>query len=375
MPKADVRHHLAELARLGAERGLRSSVWDGALEELTRILEDTAFDDSPHPARSASLLESVGAAFACQAMQELAAMVARFARANSPVTVLGETGTGKELIAKALHLGSPRRDRPFVAVNCAAISEHLVESTLFGHRRGAFTGAERDQKGKFELADRGTLFLDEIAELRPSAQASILRALQNGEIAPLGGQAAKRVDVRLIVATHRNLPREIREGRFREDLYYRVNGMQLLAPPLRERGADDIVMMAARFMSEFSKKNGTPELPLTHQAKKFLIEHPWPGNVRELRNYVERVVLLQAWTRPAEQPDVCRRSDAEGPVPTTWREYQDQLATFRLDMLERLLARHDGNAAAAASNLGITRTGFLGHLKRARAEAPKGAGE
>jgi two-component system, NtrC family, response regulator HydG len=213
--------------------------------------------------------------------------------APTPATVLirGETGTGKELVAKAIHYESPRKGRPIISVNCAAIPDTLIESELFGHEKGAFTGAASTREGLIAAADGGTLFLDEIGELPLEAQARLLRVLQEGEVRPIGSVESRQVDVRLIAATHRNLCKLAQEGRFREDLYYRINVVQLCLPPLRERGRD-IIAMAEYLLDSYCAKLNKPHLNLSPEAIQAITTYHWPGNVREMENAIQRAVIL-----------------------------------------------------------------------------------
>jgi two-component system response regulator AtoC len=229
-------------------------------------------------------------------MQQLRATIERVATTRSTVLILGESGTGKELVARAIHDASPRRGRRFVAINCAAIPGALLESELFGHRRGAFTDAVRDKPGLFEDADGGTLFLDEIGELPLALQAKLLRALQDSEIRRVGDTASIKVDVRLIAATLRDLADDVREGRFREDLYYRLNVLAVPVPPLRDR-PEDIPQLARFFAQRHAQRHQLGEIELSDMAIEALVRQPWPGNVRELENVIERAVVL------ADAPD------------------------------------------------------------------------
>ena len=224
-------------------------------------------------------------------IRSLFAQLEKVAPTNGRVLISGESGTGKELIARAIHRLSPRADKPFVKVNCAAIPAELIESELFGYERGAFTGAQSRKKGMFELAHGGTLFLDEIGDMSASAQAKVLRALQSGEISRVGGEKSIAVDVRVLAATNKDLELEVRDGRFREDLYFRLNVVPIVSPPLRERKSD-ILLLAQGFLQEFSQENGLREKPIDDEVLEALAERPWPGNVRELRNVVERMAIL-----------------------------------------------------------------------------------
>jgi two-component system, NtrC family, nitrogen regulation response regulator NtrX len=229
--------------------------------------------------------------WASEAMRRVMAQVDRVAAGESRVCILGETGTGKELIARAVHEKSPRRSGPFVTLNCAAVPQELIESELFGHEKGAFTGAASRHAGKFEQADRGTLFLDEIGDMPAVMQAKLLRVLEEGEIERVGGDRPMRVDVRVVVATHRNLEEQVRAGAFRQDLYHRIFVFPILLPPLRERPGD-LPVLVEHFARHVSEQNGWKLKQFTPEAVKALEGYAWPGNVRELRNSVERLLLL-----------------------------------------------------------------------------------
>ncbi len=224
-------------------------------------------------------------------MKEVFRTIEKVARSNATVLVLGETGVGKELVAEALHRNSSRSDRPFVKMNCAALHESLLESELFGHERGAFTGADRQRTGRFELANEGTLFLDEIGNMTASTQAKVLRVLQEREFERLGGSRTVKVDVRLVAATNKNLEEAIHRGEFREDLYYRLNVVNISVPPLRER-KEDIVPLASHFIERYAKELKKDVRGLEPAAVRALKRHTWPGNIRELENTIERAVLM-----------------------------------------------------------------------------------
>jgi Nif-specific regulatory protein len=297
---------------------------------------------------------------------------------DTRVTVLveGETGTGKELFASAIHYRSQRRDKLFVAQNCAAFPENLLESELFGHKRGAFTGATEEKKGLFEIADGGTLFLDEVGEMPLSLQAKLLRVLQEGEIRAIGATAPRRVNVRIVAATNRNLEKEVAEGRFREDLYYRLKVFPLRVPALRER-REDVPLLAAHFLERYTREFGREIAGFTQPALERLQAYDWPGNVRELENEVQRAViqadgeqfitpeLLSARVRTsdAKAPDQTPElgpDDAEDDASGTLREMMDH---FEKRILARTLAAHGNNKTSAAKALGITREGLHKKLK------------
>ncbi len=274
-------------------------------------------------------------------------VLARAARTAAPVLITGESGTGKELVAQAVHGYSSRRPRPLVAVNCGALSETLLESELFGHVRGAFTGAERTRRGLVAEADGGTLFLDEIGEISPRLQVQLLRVLQSGEIRPVGSDTTQRVDVRVIAATHRQLERLVADGRFRQDLYYRLKVIEVRVPPLRER-PDDIPMLVERFL-----RRGERTLTIDEDALTLLRSWPWPGNVRELENVVAQAVALSPGPTitVADLPRELRGEQASASAPGgIWT-----LAEVERDYTRRILDRCGGNKSQAARLLGVDR--------------------
>ncbi len=231
------------------------------------------------------------------AMQEIYAKIEQVADSRTTVLITGESGTGKELVAKALHYNSSRRERPFVALNCAALPETLIESELFGHEKGSFTDATARRVGQFELANSGTLFLDEIGDLSPMTQAKLLRVLQEREFTRIGGVQPIKVDVRIVAATNKNLDELVRKGQFREDLYYRINVIALYLPPLRERG-EDIPLLAKHFLSKRLEEEKRPHIEFSREALELLTRYPWPGNVREMENVIEQAFL---WSQNASQ--------------------------------------------------------------------------
>jgi two-component system response regulator HydG len=282
------------------------------------------------------------------------------------VLITGESGTGKELIASAIHLNSPRREKPFIQLNCAAITETLLESELFGHERGAFTGADRRKEGRFRLANRGSMFLDEISEMSVAMQAKLLRVLQEKEIQRVGGEQVLQVDVRVMAATNRDLKEEIEGGRFREDLYYRLNVVTLAVPALRER-REDIPLLAQHFLDSFAEKNRKQIKGFTPQAMDRLVRYHWPGNVRELMNAVERGVILCRGDYVSEMDFPLSVSDVPGPEQEPVRE--ELLADLPLEEVEKVtilktLESAGGNKSETARRLGITRRTLHKKLKK-----------
>ncbi|MCC7382692.1 MAG: sigma-54-dependent Fis family transcriptional regulator [Deltaproteobacteria bacterium] len=297
------------------------------------------------------------------AMQSVLKRAARFAASHAPVAVLGETGTGKEVIARVLHANSPRAQQPFVAVNVAALPAELLESELFGHGKGAFTGAAAARRGLFEAADHGTLFLDEIGEMPLPLQAKLLRALQDGELRRVGESVSFAVDVRVVCATHRDLALRVREGAFREDLFYRLNVLTLEMPPLRAR-QDDILPLAAHFLLE----ERTPARGFTATAQKRLLDYAWPGNVRELQNAVKHGAALATGAEVGDDdlPDALNRGSAlrprrAGAHPPPGLQ---TLAQVEREHILRVLDACQGSQAEAARVLGVARNTLWRKLRR-----------
>ena len=304
-----------------------------------------------------------------KAMRALFNMIAMVAPTEATVLVTGESGTGKELVAKAIHAGSPRAAGPLVAVNCAALSETLLESELFGHEKGAFTGAERRREGRFLAANKGSIFLDEIGEIAQPIQAKLLRVIQEREIQRVGGDKPVGVDVRILAATNRDLKKEVEAGRFREDLYYRLNVVTVTVPPLRER-AEDIPLLAQFFLSRFAEKNRKRIKGFTPSAMDHLIHCPWPGNVRELENAVERAVILSVGEYVSERElPLCDPVGGGSASPAAATDAAAGLAGRPLEDVERevilaTLDSCDGNKSEAARVLGITRATLHKKLKK-----------
>lgn len=289
------------------------------------------------------------------AIKALVSEVLKVATTNATVLIQGESGTGKELIASTIHRNSSRSDQSFVKVNCSAIPENLVESELFGHERGAFSGAVMAKKGLFELANRGTIFLDEIADLSQAAQAKILRVLQSGEVQKIGSERINKVDVRVISATHKNLKQCVSDGLFREDLYYRLNVVPIRIPSLRER-RDDIPMLVHFLMRSLCEKNNLKEKPVDDDVLSEFKQYSWPGNVRELQNVLERMLIM---SRDRITLDVVP-DDILVPVTTSVTPAGRTLRSFRnnaeREFIVDTLRRHNGNVTKAALELGVGRT-------------------
>ena len=300
------------------------------------------------------------------AMARLMETVAQVAVSEATVMITGESGTGKELIAAAIHANSPRKKGPLVKVNCAAITETLLESELFGHEKGAFTGADRRKEGRFVQADGGSLFLDEVGEMPIAMQVKLLRVLQERELTRVGGDQVIAVDVRLIVATNRDLADMVSAGTFREDLYYRLNVVELKTPPLRQR-REDIPLLAVHFLERFAEKNHKAVDRFTPRAMDQLIRHPWPGNVRELMNAIERAVVLSRGDCLDENNFTALTRISEGAEPDA--PMGEFPADLPLEQVEReaiagTLASAGGNKSEAARRLGITRKTLREKIKK-----------
>ncbi|MHB8771245.1 MAG: sigma-54-dependent transcriptional regulator [Syntrophales bacterium] len=341
------------------------------VEEL-KILIDKAMDHYHLRTENLVLKERLGDRFdfsriiaASPKMKNLLETLAMVAPSDATVLIMGESGTGKEVIANAIHHNSPRAGEPFIKVSCAALPETLLESELFGHEKGAFTGAVARREGRFQLAHRGTIFLDEVGEMSPALQTKLLRVLQEKEFEPLGSTRTVKVDIRVITATNRDLEKEVKEGRFREDLYYRLNVVPLVLPPLRER-REDIPLLADHFLALFREKNRKPIKAISGKSLDLLVRYDWPGNVRELENVIERAVILSRdeILVPADLPPQLRMlAEQEG---------DDALAIppgMSLDEMERALIvktldETAGNRTRAAEILGINRRTLQNKLKQ-----------
>lgn len=292
-----------------------------------------------------------------ETMKKLMAQIERVAASETRVCILGETGTGKELVARTLHERSPRASGPFVTLNCAAVPAELIESELFGHEKGSFTGAAGRHVGKFEQAERGTIFLDEIGDMPLPMQAKLLRVLEEGEVERIGADKPTKVDVRVVVATHRNLEGLVREGKFRQDLFHRIYVFPILLPPLRER-KEDVPTLVEHFSEQVCAQNGWKPLPFTSEAIQELKSHSWPGNVRELRNVVERLILLE--TGPEVAADTVKMALPPGHVAQASLTGSGTLAErtlgFEREVVLAELKRHQFHVTNTAKVLGLERS-------------------
>ncbi len=345
----------------------------GVLNEAVRLTRlrraGTATADAPRGGsasagtggRDASNADSLGIVGECPAIDRLREQIRRVAPSNGRVLITGENGAGKELAALAVHALSKRADGPFVKLNCAAIPKDLLESELFGYEKGAFTGAVATKKGRLELADNGTLFLDEIGDLALEAQAKLLRALETGEIERVGGTRTSKVDVRLVAATNKDLSAAVKSGDFREDLYFRLNVLPVVVPPLRERKAD-IARLAAYFLGVFCASETRAPLALSDDARELLEEYHWPGNVREMKNLMERAVVLV-------NGDQVTAADLNPWLESPPEEGDDaglkgKVARSEIDSIRRALDSADWNVTQAAAGLGIDRTNLHRKMRK-----------
>jgi two-component system nitrogen regulation response regulator NtrX len=296
-------------------------------------------------------------------MKALRQLIALTAPTNSRVLIYGESGTGKELVARALHAQSPRSSRAFVEVNCAAIPEELIESELFGHSKGSFTGATENKVGKFQKADGGTLFLDEVGDMSMKTQAKVLRVLEEQRFEPVGSNEPVRVDVRVIAATNKRLEEEIGRGTFREDLFYRLNVIPVSVPPLRER-TEDIPILAAHFLEEYSAAYGRRPKELSPAAASVLLRYPWPGNVRELKNVIERLVIMcpQESIEPHHLPPELFRGAPKEPQSVA-ATLQEARSAYERDFILRKLEENQWNMTRTAAALGLERSHLYRKMK------------
>ncbi|AKG69954.1 sigma-54-dependent Fis family transcriptional regulator [Serratia fonticola] len=331
---------------------------------LARALEHTSLKSENQDLKQRLRFDQQNFIGRSEPMRKLLEMIAMIAPSDATVLISGESGTGKELIARAVHANSLRKERPLVSINCAALSESLLESELFGHEKGAFTGADKRREGRFMEADQGTLFLDEIGEVSPLMQAKLLRAIQEREIQRVGSNQTLSVDVRLIAATNRDLLADVEAGRFRQDLYYRLNVVTVDSPPLRAR-REDIPLLAMHFLAKFAERNRKPVKGFTPLAMDMLLKYSWPGNVRELENSVERGVILLSGDFISEKELPLSISQCVDVQP----DRQCGQAIQPLEQVEKqailaALEQTAGNKTEAAKQLGITRKTLLAKLQK-----------
>jgi DNA-binding NtrC family response regulator len=313
---------------------------------------------------------------AAPAMRRVFEMADRAAKTDATILILGESGTGKDLLAQEIHARSPRAAKPFVAVNCAALPEHLIESELFGYEKGAFTGAAQQRKGKFELASGGTLFLDEVGDMNPVTQAKVLRAIENRTIERLGGSHAIEIDVRLLSATHRHLSTEIAAGRFREDLYYRLRVVTLELAPLRDH-KQDLPQLVEVFVSQLGARHGRKPR-MSREAMAEIVSYDWPGNVRELRNAIERSIVLADRDEilPADLPEEIRASGvgaAARDASATFLgepDFREAKRQFEIEYLTRWLKAYQWNVSKTADEMGLHRQSLQEKLRELRIKRP-----
>lgn len=312
------------------------------------------------------------------AMQNLYKLLDKIQNSTSTVLIQGENGTGKELIAKAIHYNSPRKNKTFIVQNCSAFNDNLLESELFGHIKGSFTGAVKDKKGLFELADGGTFFLDEIGDMTLSMQVKILRVLQEGTFIPVGGTEPRKVNVRIIAATNKNLKEMISKGEFREDLYYRINVINIVVPPLRER-KEDIPILIDHFLTKSSQESNTKKKKVSSKLLAKLMEHAWPGNVRELENEVERLVVLAGDEESIDVDILSERiskkdekHDAAGNKGYTGK-LKDAIEALEKDLISQGLKRTSWNKSKLAKELGISRASLISKVEKYKLDKRKTA--
>ena len=349
-----------EVLRAKVEKGLEYAASQREVARLRELNRSLTEDATPRFDLDAMVGES-------QAMRQIAAAVRKVAATDTTVLVLGESGTGKELIARALHDLSPRRSGPFVTVNCAALAEGLLESELFGHEKGAFTGAIRRKLGRFELADGGTIFLDEIGEISPAVQTKLLRVLQEREVQRVGGDETVRVDVRVVSATNRDLAQMVREGRFREDLYYRLHIVPITLPPLRER-PEDIGLLADHFVRKHAPRINRKVRGTTQEARKQLLRYRWPGNVRELENAIEQALVFcegeEIGVADLPQTLGAPRNDAVLSLPGGELSLTEVLEDLERQLIARAYEKAKGVKTETARLLGIKTSALYYKLEK-----------
>jgi len=337
---------------------------DRLAEELKRVNQKLHNENVQLKQEVKLLTEEEGQlVYSSRAMGDLLNMLDRVVQTSSTVLIQGETGTGKELLARYIRDNSPRSDQALVPVNCGAVPADLMESAFFGHRKGSFTGATEDAKGFFELANGGTLFLDEIGEASLELQVKLLRVLQDGQIMPVGGQKPKTIDVRIIASTNRDLSGMVETGVFRQDLFFRLNVFTVNVPPLRAR-IDDVEVLAQFFLGRFERRLNKPIPGFEEQTLEFLKSYPWPGNVRELENEVERIVILSEPNRSIPPENLSKRIRSYDPAGAGSGSLKEQLASLEKRLILDALEQHGQNKSQTARSLGITRQTIIAKLKQ-----------
>lgn len=364
--KAALEQHLDSLPVLSEKDvSYLTELVEMVMEEVITLRKSLSESDEKLEAISKELLEKndfgkmVGKS---RPMIQLFQLLSKVADSDATILVTGENGTGKEGIARAVHYNSKRKKQPFVIQNCGALNDNLLESELFGHVKGAFTNAFKDKKGLFEIADKGTLFLDEIGDTSPAMQVKLLRVLQEGTFLPVGGTDQRKVDVRIVAATNRNLEQMVKEGKFREDLYYRLNVINIKVPPLRER-KEDIPVLAARFLEDYSATTNTPLKKLASDCLQKLERHDWPGNVRELQNEIERMCVLAGSdanvTSDLLSERIGKKEDEKFPGLRVEGKLKDAIEEIERRMIIENLMRENWNKSKVAKLLGISRAGLI----------------
>ncbi|MAI78054.1 MAG: hypothetical protein CL917_03870 [Deltaproteobacteria bacterium] len=369
LPQADSQS-IRDLLRAGAHEILTPSVKDHGPSLLQELL-DRLHRIHGTPSHQSSSTQNTLPQNQSLAMQTLESLITRAAHSTATVLIQGETGTGKEVTAKQIHTRGPRKKFPFVALNCAAFPETLLESELFGHKRGAFTGADRDKSGHFAEAHQGTLFLDEVAEMTPALQAKLLRVLQEKEVLAIGASRPQPIDVRIITATNENLQSRVEQGLFRQDLYYRLAVFPMDVPPLRERTME-ILPLARHFMQTYGAIEKKSGCQISAAAERLLESYNWPGNVRELENEIQRALTL---AEPGEvigpgmlSPRVIGLLEAVRHASNTGETLREKLECIEAWLIRRALSHNGGRRAATARKLGITREGLYKKMKRLHVE-------
>lgn len=370
------------MTAFGTIEGAVSAIREGAFDYLTKPINLDELDALLHRIEELHQLKSenqilreqlaekyslAGIISQSEAMERVLSTAARVAQSSASVLIRGESGTGKELIAKAIHFASERKDKPFVAVNCAALNENLLESELFGHEKGAFTGADKQRRGRFELANGGTIFLDEIGDISPATQVKLLRVLQEHQFERVGGSETLSVDVRILAATNKNLEEAIKQGSFRQDLFYRLDVVSVEIPPLRQR-REDIAPLLDHYLHLFAKENKRKKLSFSKEVWDVLLRYDFPGNVRELENIVQRSVIMSRdeHITTEDLPQVFRSPVTEASMPRTKSDASltEQVNQLEKDLIFEALRVHNNNQSKAAKHLGISERNLRYRLKK-----------